>query len=139
MVTDHPLVRATGRAAVPLCSACGAACCWAEDAWTCTARTCGAEWDSDHDRDRYAAPADQPEWEAVLDSRDRRRVVYWRLATSAARPVGAVSRKENGRWRALAYPAERHEPNTELGMHDTRRAAERAVERHAGRTTTLRA
>lgn len=80
-------------------------------------------------------PDEQPEWEAVRDSHDRRRVVYYRLGR-----CGAISRHLDGTWSAIGYVAGQASPrtNADLGhFHPTRRQAERAVETFANRTTTI--
>jgi hypothetical protein len=76
------------------------------------------------------------EWGAVRETRDRRRVAYWRLGTDELSP-GSVSRTEDGQWRAKGSPdprrGYRHRDRQDLGTYPTRRQAERAVEAYAAR------
>lgn len=70
-------------------------------------------------------------WEAVRQSDDRRRVVYWRYTTGPDRKqaLAAVSRKPEG-FRALLYDWEKGNPaTTELGFYRSKTAAMRAVEK----------
>lgn len=117
------------RSPQPHCSTCGALVYWSDDAWTCIQRHCGNEWNQDHSVE-YVAPAEQPEWEAVKDPYDRRRVVYWRLVFRNGL-VGSIARR-GGRWRALGYGRITKPPNgnVELGSFADRIVAEDAVVQH---------
>lgn len=108
-----------------LCATCRGQCLWADDAWTC--RSCGDEWNSDHDSISYAEPDKLPVWEPIRSPHDRRRVVYYRLSQH----LGAVMQSgPDGTWRALAYPRIKRGPNIELGCHASRISAQAAVEDH---------
>lgn len=72
-------------------------------------------------------------WKPVLAHGDRGGpIVYWRLVEAdTRRSLGAVSRQENGTWRALRYGTAgdaRRGGSREIGMHTTWQRARRAVE-----------
>lgn len=75
-----------------------------------------------------------PDWSAVREHSDRRRVAYWQLGNTAL-SYGTISRTDDGRWKAsgCSHPerGRRHIDRKDLGVHPTRRAAELAVEGHA--------